>query len=66
MVTGDRQVQAIDTVARQIDHEARLRQALLEVVARLGLVFNDEDLHGAQGSGGALRRIVPAPALPGR
>ena len=52
---GAEQVQAIDTVARQIDHEARLRQALLEVVARLGLVFNDED---PGGHGGYVSNLV--------
>jgi hypothetical protein len=47
VVAGERQVQAIDTIARQIDHEAGLRQALAQVVAGLGLVFDDQDFHVA-------------------
>lgn len=35
----------VGAVLRQIDHETRFAQALTQVVARFGLIFNDQYLH---------------------
>ena len=43
-----RQVQAVDAVARQVDDVALLRQPFLEVIGQLGFVFDDQDAHGGK------------------
>ena len=53
----ERQVQAVEPVAREVDDEAGLAQALAQVVAGLGLVLDDQDLQrgcfrGVSGLGG--------------
>ena len=47
MVVGlrQRQMQAIQSVAREIDHEAGLAQPLPEIVSRFRFVFDDQDFH---------------------
>ena len=38
--------QPVPAVARQIGDETGLGETLLQVIARLGLVFDDQDFHG--------------------
>jgi len=45
VVATQRQVQAVHAVVHQLDGKARLAQALPQIVARLGLVFDDQDFH---------------------
>lgn len=45
MPAFERQVQPVEPVAREVDDEAGLAQALAQVVAGLGLVLDDQDLH---------------------
>jgi hypothetical protein len=45
VITGQRQVQAIETIAREIDDETRLEQAFAQVIARFWLIFDNQDLH---------------------
>ena len=37
--------QPVPSVARQVRDEAGLGESLLQVIARLGLVFDDQDFH---------------------
>ncbi|MCY1350503.1 hypothetical protein D9M69_367380 [compost metagenome] len=46
MVAGQRQVLTFEAVARQFDAEAGLAEALLQVLAGLGFVFDDQQFHG--------------------
>ena len=42
---AEEQVQAIQAIGHQVHRESCLAQALAQVVARLGLVFNNQDFH---------------------
>jgi hypothetical protein len=48
--------QAIRAVARQVHHEAGFGQALVQVVARLGFVLDNQDTHDS-----ITFRAAPAP-----
>jgi hypothetical protein len=62
IVPAGGQMQTVEAVARQVDDEARLGQSLAQIIARLGLVLDDQNPHrcprrGCAGSGRGSRSV---------
>ena len=70
VVVGERQVLAVDAVVGDVDGAALLGQALVQVLRRLRLVLDDEQLHGgaimrSRHHGRHRQRTSPGPGEPG-